>query len=145
MELKSSLRILTDGSPESMLTLQDQMETSQIQTVLLYEILSFRPSHAQVLNSNPGLCSLCCTVAGLWRGAEIWRVLNDEGAMSRPGAGSLLLLHTCLLCPSHLWFTRDKGDCVHLPILFFLRMSVLSFSLPLCEFLEVPLLKWENW
>ena len=145
MELKSSLRILTDGSPKSMLTLQDQMETSQIQTVLFYELLSFKPSHTQVLKSNPDLCSLCCIVAGLWRGAEIGRVLKGEGVMSRPRAGSLLLLHTYLLCLSHLWFTRDKGDCVHLPILFFLRMSVLSFSLPLCEFLEGPLLNWENW
>ena len=85
-----------------MLTLQDQMETSQIQTGRFYELLSFKPSHNQVLNSNPDLCSLRCIVAGLWRGAEIGRVLKDEGVMSRPGAGSLLLLHTCLLCPSHL-------------------------------------------
>lgn len=57
--------------------------------------------------------------------------------MSRPGAGSLLLLHTCLfllICDSQ----GTRGDCVHLPILFFLRMSVLSFSFPLCEFLEGP-------
>lgn len=139
-ELKSSLRILTVGSPKSMLTLQDQIETSQIQTVLFYELLSLKPSHTQVLNSNPGL-SLSLDYGGVLKYEASWR-MRERWADLEPVLSFCFIPVSSVL--AHLWFT-DKGDCVHLPTLIFLRVSVLCFRLPLCQFLEGPLLTWGNW
>ena len=75
-------------------------------------------------------------VTGLWRGAEIWSILKDEGAMSRPGAGSFLLFHACLLCPCSFLIYKGQG--------WLCASSDINFSEDECSLLQPPIV-WVSW
>lgn len=53
------------------LSLQNQVKTSLIGTILLSNLPPLKPLHAQVPTSNPGTSSLCSIIPGAWQGAQV--------------------------------------------------------------------------
>ena len=114
-----------------MLTLQDPMETSQIQTVLFYELLSFKPSHTQVLNSNPSL-HCCWIMEGCWnrKGPEGWG--SDEQTRSRFFA---FVTYLSLMSFSFVIYKGQGWLCAS---------SHIIFSKDECSLLQPPIV-WVSW
>lgn len=112
-----------------MLSLRNQIETSQIQTVLFYELPSFKPPHTQVPNSNPGMCSLHSVVTGLWREGPRY-----EGSGKDEQTWSWSQFFALVTCTSHLfflWFTRDRVTVSIFPYYFSKDDSLLLLQPPI--------------